>query len=108
MTTRRDEAWFDRLAIEDVTVRYSDAVNRGDWDAFEATWMPDAVWEESHPVSTHIVGARAIREHVAALIDKADFMMQVTHGTVVDFVAEDHASTTTSSTPWPGPRVCRS
>jgi hypothetical protein len=96
MTRNDADAWLDKLAIEDVTVRYSDAVTRGDWDAFEATWMPDAVWEESPPVSERIVGARAIREHVAALIDKADFMVQTTHGTVVDFEADDRAVTSTT------------
>ena len=96
MTPAGTDEWFDQLAINDVTVRYSDAVTRGDWDAFEATWTSDAIWEESPPVSEKIVGARAIREHVAAMIDKADFLLQTTHGTVVNFEAPDRASTTTT------------
>ena len=96
MTPAGNDEWFDQLAINDVTVRYSDAVTRGDWDAFEATWTADAVWEESPPVSERIVGARAIREHVAAMIDKADFLLQTTHGTVVNLEAPDRASTTTT------------
>ena len=96
MTTTGNDAWHDKLAIEEVTVRYSDAVTRSDWDAFEATWMPDAVWEESPPVSLRVVGARAIRDRVAAMIDTADFLVQTTHGTVVNLEADDRASSTTT------------
>ena len=49
--------WMDRLAIADLVVRFSDAVTRGDLDAFEALWVPDGVWEESAPVDMRIVGA---------------------------------------------------
>jgi hypothetical protein len=94
MTPADDERWFDQLAINDVTVRYSDAVTRSDWDAFEATWMPDAVWEEN--ADSTIVGARAIRDHVAATLDKCVFMIQTTHGTVVEFDGPDRASATTT------------
>ena len=96
MTPTGNEAWYDKLAIEEVTVRYSDAVTRSDWDAFEATWMPDAVWEESPPMSERVVGARAIREYVADMLDKSDFLVQTTHGTVVNLEGDDRASTTTT------------
>lgn len=89
MTPTGNEAWYDKLAIEEVTVRYSDAVTRSDWDAFEATWMPDAVWEESPPMSERVVGARAIREYVADMLDKSDFLVQTTHGTVVNLEGDD-------------------
>ena len=35
----------DRIAIEDLIYRYSDAVTRADWDQCEATFAPDATWE---------------------------------------------------------------
>jgi hypothetical protein len=40
-------AWFDKLAIQEVIDGYCDALNRDDWDAYEALFTPDAVWEES-------------------------------------------------------------
>ena len=96
MRVETQAMWFEKLAIEDVTVRYSDAVNRSDWDAFEATWMPDAIWEESPPLNERIVGARAIREHVSAILDEAEFIVQTTHGTVVTFLSDEQASSTTT------------
>jgi hypothetical protein len=37
--------WLDRLAIQDLINRYSDAVTRADWDQCEAVFAPNAVWE---------------------------------------------------------------
>ena len=38
-------SWLDRLAIQDLLYRYSDAVTRADWDQCEAAFVPDAIWE---------------------------------------------------------------
>ena len=56
------DTWIDKLAINELVAQYSDAVTRGDWDAFEAVWAPDGVWQETPPIETEVVGARAIRE----------------------------------------------
>jgi hypothetical protein len=37
--------WLDRLAIQDLLYRYTDAVTRADWDECEAVFVPDAIWE---------------------------------------------------------------
>ena len=37
--------WLDRLAIQDLIYRYSDAVTRADWPQCEAVFAPDALWE---------------------------------------------------------------
>jgi len=37
--------WLDRLAIQDLIYRYSDAVTRADWHQCEAVFSPDATWE---------------------------------------------------------------
>jgi SnoaL-like domain len=34
--------WLDRLAIQDLIYRYSDAVTRADWRQCEAVFAPDA------------------------------------------------------------------
>ncbi len=87
--------WIDRLAIADLGVRFSDAVTRGDLDAFEALWVPDGVWEESAPLNLRIVGAAVIRAHVASM-DTIDFFVQMTHGAVVTLHGEDRASARTT------------
>jgi hypothetical protein len=38
-------SWLDRLAIQDLLYRYTDAVTRADWDQCEAAFVPDAIWE---------------------------------------------------------------
>ena len=47
----------DRLALRELTDRYSDAVNRQDADAWAATWAEDAVWGFR---GTEIVGRETI------------------------------------------------
>jgi hypothetical protein len=37
--------WLDRLAIQDLISRYSDAVTRADWQQCAAVFAPDALWE---------------------------------------------------------------
>ena len=39
--------WLDRLAIQDLINRYSDAVTRADWQQCESLFAVDAVWESS-------------------------------------------------------------
>ncbi len=43
--------WLDRLAIQDLITRYSDAVTRADWQQCETLFAVDAVWEQrgAHP-----------------------------------------------------------
>ena len=99
MAHQRDgenEAWLDRLAIQDVIVRYSDAATRGSWDEFEALWMPEAVWEVGPPIDTRIVGVRAIRDDVTASLGAVDFFVQMTHGSVVTLLGDGRASATTT------------
>jgi hypothetical protein len=39
-------AWLDRLAIQDLIYRHSDAVTRAGWRHLEALYAVDAIWEE--------------------------------------------------------------
>jgi hypothetical protein len=98
MDERRDSAgdWLDRLAIQDVIVRYSDAATRGDFDAFGALWTEDAVWEVGPPIDTRVVGVQAILDDVTASLSAEDFFAQMTHGSVVTLLDDAHASATTT------------
>jgi hypothetical protein len=89
-------SWLDKLAIQEVIVRYSDAATRGDWDAFAALWVDDAVWEVGPPVDTQVVGVAAIVETVVASVDAEDFLVQMTHGSVVTLRGDGRASATTT------------
>jgi hypothetical protein len=90
------DTWRDRLAVQDLVVRCSDAVTRGAWDQFEAVWTADAVWEESEPVCRRIEGARTIRDQIAASLDAVDLFVQTTHGSVVTLHGDGRATATTT------------
>jgi ketosteroid isomerase-like protein len=96
MSTRDPDRWTDELAIRDLVVRFSDAVTRGDWDQFEAVFTPDAVWEESEPFAGKLVGARTIRESVAASLDAVDLYVQLPHDTTVTALDGPRASAVTT------------
>jgi ketosteroid isomerase-like protein len=89
-------AWIDRTAIGDLIARACDAVSRADWDAFEAVWAPDAVWEESAPLQDRLETARGIRDAIAARTATVDVFVQTVHGTVVTLVDDDHATATSN------------
>jgi ketosteroid isomerase-like protein len=97
MTGPDDAAtWIDKLAIQEVIARYCDALNRDDWDAYEALFTSDAVWELSAPWGFKVEGARAIRELISKLVGRGDFIVQTNHSTVVRLLGGDRASATTT------------
>jgi hypothetical protein len=82
---------IDKMAIQDLAVRYCDATTRGDWDAFASLWMPDGVWAESAPFSGGFSGIAEIRNRSKALLDGQDVFIQICHGVVVDEISGNHA-----------------
>ena len=97
MTGPADAAmWIDKLAIQEVIDRYCDALNRDDWNAYEALFTSDAVWELSSPWGFKVEGARAIRELISKLVGRGDFIVQTNHSTIVTLVGRDSASATTT------------
>jgi ketosteroid isomerase-like protein len=88
--------WLDKLAVQELIVRYSDAATRGAWDVFESLWTDDAVWEVNPPVGTRVVGAAAIRESVVGSVRDDDVLVQMTHGSVVTLLGDGRATATTT------------
>jgi ketosteroid isomerase-like protein len=96
MTAAAESAWIEKLAIREVISTYTSAATRGDWDALEATFLPDARWELGAPLDVEIVGARAIRDQLVGQVDHQDFFLQMTHDTVVTLTDDDRASAITT------------
>ena len=88
--------WLDKLAIQELIVRYSDIATRGLWEEFERLWTADAVWETAPPINDRTVGANAIRAQVAKNLAGEEFLVQTTHGSVVTLHGGDRASATTT------------
>lgn len=88
--------WLDKLAIQELIARYTSAATRGDWDALEALFAPDATLVLGPPFEMTAEGARAIREMLAAQVDPQDFFLQMTHDSVVALLGDGRATGVTT------------
>jgi hypothetical protein len=87
-------ALSDRLAIEDLIYRYSDAVTRADWDQCEAVFAPDAIWE-SPELGLRYEGARQFRDFLAETTT-FDLLIQTAHSPVIRLLGPTRAEATTT------------
>jgi hypothetical protein len=86
--------WLDRLAIQDLIVRWSDGVTRAAWDQCESLVDPEVVWE---------IPALGLRyENRSSLLeflrgaDTGGVMIQTPHASVIDLKSPDQAKATTT------------
>ena len=86
-----DGSEADRLAIQDVVRRYSDAATRNDWDAFEVLFAPGAVLSLGPPVNMRFEGPEQIRTEMSRMVEGKEVFVQFSFGTIVDFEGEDRA-----------------
>jgi SnoaL-like protein len=85
--------WLDRLAIQDLINRYSDAVTRADWDQCEAVFAPDAVWES--PLGLRFESRAAFLEGLRQTTSN-DLLIQTPHSSVITLTGPDRAKATTT------------
>ena len=84
----------DRIAIEDLIYRYSDAVTRADWDQCEATFAADAIWE-SPVLGMRFETARAFLD-VLVQTTTSDLLIQTPHAPVIQLLGPASAQATTT------------
>ena len=77
--------------IHDLAARFSDAVTRGDTDAFGSLWTEDAHWEIHEPYPSKAHGPSAITSMLKKLAQPWAFFVQLTHSGVVEFGDQDSA-----------------
>jgi ketosteroid isomerase-like protein len=74
----------DRLEIQALAARFSDAVNERDFDAFSQLWASESpVWEIGAPLHSRAEGLAAIVEMLRGLMQTERYFMQMTHSGVV-------------------------
>jgi ketosteroid isomerase-like protein len=78
----RDEL-SDRLAVQDLINRYSDAVSRGDFDFVATLFTDNAVWKCGPPFNLHFEG-EAIASSLMAAVAAFDMLVQTSAGSVID------------------------
>jgi hypothetical protein len=86
----------DRLAIQDLINRYSDAVTRADWDQHVAVFVRDAVLEVGSPFDFKAEGAEDIRRQTSEGSARLDCLIQTVHSSVISLTGADHASATST------------
>src|ERR1700760_4355222 len=86
--------WLDRLAIQDLIYRYSDAVTRADWTQCESVFTPDALWE-SPGLGLRFDSREAFLETLRATTTY-DLLIQTPQAPVVTLTDADHATATTT------------
>ena len=79
-----DQAFADELAIRALVDRYSDAVNRRDFDTYRACWATDGVWNLGEPNNVRKEGVDNIVEEVKRTLGSFDFFAQMPHAGVVE------------------------
>jgi hypothetical protein len=86
--------WRDRLAIQDLIYRYSDAVTRADWAQCAQVFAPGAIWE------CPLLGLRydSCEEFLDTLRPTTafDLLLQTPHAPVITFTHADQARATTT------------
>jgi hypothetical protein len=86
--------WLDRLAIQDLISRYSDAVTRADWQQCEALFCPDAIWES--PLLGLHYEDRASFIEMLTTTTSYELLIQTPHATVITLTGTHQARATTT------------
>jgi hypothetical protein len=87
--------WIDRLAIQDLIYRYSDAVTRADWDQCEAVFAPEAIWE-SPALDMRYEGAAAFLGMLSQTSSASELLIQTPHSPVIRLLGAERAQATTT------------
>ena len=85
----------DRLAIRDLIERYAVSVTRRNWGDLAACFHPQGSWRvlsPEHPdFELFFSTPQGIGEGIGAIVDQADFNVQMTHSAVIDDLTADRA-----------------
>lgn len=73
----------DYLAIRQLVEAYSDALNMRDFAAMSKLFAEDAIWQVGPPFNLRFEGAQ-IAPSIAAMVANFPFLMQMTHGVLVE------------------------
>ena len=84
-------ALADELAIRALLDRYTDAVNRRDWDAYRACWTNDGIWELGAPINGRHEGIEAIMKEVRRAVESQELFVQMNHAVAVTERTSDAA-----------------
>ena len=86
--------WHDRLAIQELVYRYSDAVTRADWPHCESVYAENASWE-CPAMGLRFDARAAFMESLLTTIEY-QLLIQTPHAPVITFTGPERARVTTT------------
>jgi hypothetical protein len=86
--------WLDRLTIQDLISRYSDAVTGADWQQCEALFSPNAIWD-SPQLGLRFQDRASLIEMLTATT-AYELLIQTPHASVITLTGADQATATTT------------
>jgi hypothetical protein len=86
--------WLDRLAIQDLIYRYSDALTRADWEQCESVFAREASWE-SPALGLKFESAASFVEMLRGA-STMELLIQTPHAPVVTLTGTEKAQVTTT------------
>jgi uncharacterized protein (TIGR02246 family) len=96
MTTNLEQT-VERLAIDGeirgLAARFSDAVNRRDFNTFGDLFTDDGIWEIGEPFPSQAAGRKNVAMMLRNLWAPWDFFFQMTHTGVIDVAADRQTAT---------------
>ena len=87
-----NESWREETALRTLYDRYSDAVNRRDWETLRTCWADEGVWDLGTPLNIRKEGIDNIMTEVQRAVNSMAFFMQMPHAVVIASIQGDHAN----------------
>lgn len=81
----------DRLAIRELIERYTVCVTQRDWETMGACFHAESRWRTSPPFGHDFKTRQGIQEGISKAVSSSDFLVQMTHGVVIDELTADRA-----------------
>ena len=78
-----NENLLEEFAVRCLYDKYTDAVNRRDWDGYEACWTPDAIWELHPPINQLQEGIANIVTEARRAVDSQELFVLMNHAVVI-------------------------
>lgn len=81
----------EELAVRNLYDKYTDAVNRRDWETYESCWTSDAVWQLHPPINVLKTGIEDIMTEARRAVESQELFVQMNHAIVISDLTENTA-----------------
>lgn len=86
-----NENLIEEFAVRRLYDKYTNAVNRRDWETYESCWTTDAVWELHPPIDQLQTGIENIMTECKRAVESQELFVQMNHAVVISDLTENTA-----------------